>query len=474
MKLLLRQKTWLMFVIAVNLALWLIPSDVVELIAKDRHTLLGRYSRTHFAWIVAVALISVVSFYIDWSSGEKYKRRWFQVLATLLVLAPAVGLFDFLMRSPERIHYVRDDPAYHRPVNSTFEFHFEDKPEAYCTYPNARPGFGTVTGVCYTDKRGFRNRSDQDEADIVVLGDSFAEGSNVSDERVWPVHLAERLGVSVTNLGMSGYTAAHYLESLKRFGLPLKPGTVLCLLYEGNDFRSTRSIEGQKKPSFSKRMKTYFKQSPVREALDQLMIRTFGPINCRRAIPGVEILNWLPLEIPQGPKANYYAFGPEKLRDLYESQDAFARDRHWLVVRRSLQRMNELCEAAGCRFVVVFAPTNAHVILPLVSDRLPAEKVRAFTAISYKYTLPPPDVFLANLVAWVDAREKVVAEWCDHGSIPFISLTEPLRNAAKGGTQVYYTYNQHWSPDGHKVVAAHVADVLTDGGDTRESESGAP
>ncbi len=115
LKVIRRQKIWLAVVIAVNLALWLIPSDVGEQIARDRHTMLGRYSRPHFSWIVGVAAFSLVSFCVDWASGEKYKRRWFQVLATLIVLTPLLGAVDFLRRTPQRAHNIRDNPAYHRP-----------------------------------------------------------------------------------------------------------------------------------------------------------------------------------------------------------------------------------------------------------------------------------------------------------------------------------------------------------------------
>ena len=39
----------------VNAVLWAIPSNVVEQIARDRQTMMGRYSRTHFVWIVGVS-----------------------------------------------------------------------------------------------------------------------------------------------------------------------------------------------------------------------------------------------------------------------------------------------------------------------------------------------------------------------------------------------------------------------------------
>ena len=46
--------------------------------------------------------------------------------------------------------------------------------------------------------------------------------------------------------------------------------------------------------------------------------------------------------------------------------------------------------------------------MPAVAERLPAEKVRAFTGLSYKKGLPGPTTFLANLLGHVDARESVV------------------------------------------------------------------
>ncbi|UCC30397.1 MAG: hypothetical protein JSU86_19625 [Phycisphaerales bacterium] len=462
MKLIRRQKIWLAVVILVNLALWLIPSDIVEQIARDRHTMLGRYSRQHFTWIIGVAVVSLISFYVDWSTGERYKRRWFQVMATLLFLIPVLGAIDFAVRGPEAGHYVHDALAYHRPVNAEFEITFEDKPEALRTYPEAPPGYGSVNCTGRTDKRGFRNQTDLTEYDIVVLGDSFAEGSKVSDEHAWTVRLAEKSGLTVYNLGMSGYDPLHYLASLQRYGLALKPRYVLCMLYEGNDFRSAKSDRKRKSPSVSKRLKRYLKQSPIVSTADDFLIRTFGPINCAGPVKGIEILDWLPLAIPAGPEAKYYAFAPKQLRDLYQSKEDFSRDRHWLNPRRLLADMDKLCRQAGRRLIVVYAPTKTHVTLPIVTDRLPAESVRAFTAISYKKDLPEPTTFLASLLQRIDAKESVVGDWCQRESIPFIRLAKALRNAATDGTQVYYTYDQHWTPQGHEVVAEAIHEFLAD------------
>ncbi|UCE61484.1 MAG: hypothetical protein JSU63_06990 [Phycisphaerales bacterium] len=462
MKLIPRQKIWLTIVIVVNLALWIIPSDVVEQIARDRHTMLGRYSRTHFSWILGVLVISAISFYVDWSTGETYKRRWFKVIAALLVAMPALGVIDFLLRTPEAAHYVKDQVAYHRPVNASFDAVYEDKPEAYRTYPNAPAGYGTTRCSLTTDKHGFRNRTADDQYDIVVLGDSFAEGSNVSDEHVWPVLLGERSRLSVYNLGMSGYEPLHYLESLRHYALKFKPRYVLCLLYEGNDFRSAKADRKRLKPSFSKRLKVYLKRSPIINGIDRAMIDTLGPVNSRGRVNGVEILNWLPLAIPPGPKAKYYAFAPKQLRDMYQTNEGFSQDRHWLNPRSQLGQMSELCSEAGCQLVVVFAPTKAHVTLPAMADSLPAGNVRAFMALRYRKPLPEPGAFLESLCEGADARESVVGDWCKKQGIPFLSLTSALRSSAVAGRQVYYTYDQHWTPAGHEVVAEAISEYLAE------------
>ena len=453
MKLIARQKFWLAIVVVANTVLWLIPSDVVDQIARDRQTMLGRYSRTQFNWIMGVMVVSLISLYVDWSTGEKYKRRWFQVLATLLFSLPGLALVDFLLRTPESAHYIRDTVAYHRPADREFFRVFEDKPEAYRTFPNAPPGYGTVPCRLRTDARGFRNSPGVDRCDVLVLGDSFAEGSNVSDENGWAAHLATKSGLAVYNLGVSGYNPMHYLASLTEYGLALKPRVVLCMLYEGNDFRSAKSDWKSKSDSLSERLKRYLKQSPVIGAMDRLLINTFGPINSKGRVAGIEMLDWLPLTVPEKQDARYYAFVPTQLRDLYFSREAFARDRRWLNPQGQIAEMHRLCKEAGAELVVVYAPVTAHVMLPVVADHLPADKVRAFTAISYHEDLPATDVFLRTLLERLDARESVVGEWCEQESIPFVTLTRALREAAVRGVQVYYTYNEHWTPDGHEVVA---------------------
>src|SRR5262249_26014037 len=69
------------------------------------------------------------------------------------------------------------------------------------------------------DRHGFRNESDLAAADVILIGDSFVEGWNVSAAELLTERLAEQSGRTVANLGQSWYGPQQELEVLRRFGL---------------------------------------------------------------------------------------------------------------------------------------------------------------------------------------------------------------------------------------------------------------
>ncbi|UCG17663.1 MAG: hypothetical protein JSV19_06465 [Phycisphaerales bacterium] len=448
------QKILVLAGVVANGLLWAIPSDVVELIARDRQTLLGRYSRTHFSWILGVLIVTLIAFYVG-LGGDRARRklRAFRVAAVALTVVPMTCALDLASRYFIPAYYIKETLAYHRPPNQTLRGLYEDVPEAARTYPVVPAGYGKVPYTLQTDERGFRNRSDAQRYDVVTLGDSFTEGSRVSDEHPWPVRFAEKSGLTVYNLGMSGYAPQHYLASLKEVGLSLEPRWVLCLLYEENDFRSAKMIT---KPR--RRMDKFFKRSPLLYLLDHLIVKTLSPVNAHGDVNGVEVLSWLPLAVPGGPDPNYYTFAPTLIVDLYVTEAELKANKRWHAVTGNLSEIHALCRQAGAELIIVHAPSKAHVLLPLVRDRLDAEKVRAFTALRAKRELPPPKQFLDEMFERLDTKESAVADWCRREGITFISLTQPLRREVANARQVYLTYDDHWTPVGHEVVATVIHD----------------
>ncbi len=456
-----RQKIFLAVVFVLNAVFWIVPSDVVELVARDRHTLLGRYSREHLSVNLVVLVASLVGFYIDQAPSGKRRRRGFQTAAVLLTALPLLVVVDFVIRLPQTHPYVFDSLAYHRQPDETFTVDFDDRPEAARSYLRAAPGYGSVRCVYHTDGRGYRNRRTLDQGEIVVLGDSFAEGSKVSDEQVWPVLVGQALERTVVNLGMSGYAPAHSLAAFREYGAPLSPELVLCLVYEGNDFRASNPELGDRERSISERLKRYFKQSPVRNAIDQFLIRTLGPIGSERELSELEVLSWLPLAVPAGPGAKYYAFGPKDVLSLAVEASAFRKSDVWAKSAAVLRELRQACADAAAELVVVYAPTKEHVMLPPARDHIPPEKMHRFLALRTD-ELPAASELLDTLLERLPTKRNVVREWCRIEGVAFCDLTDTLRTAAEAGRQVYYTYDQHWTPDGHKVVASAVGRFLKD------------
>ncbi|MGH7898050.1 MAG: alginate O-acetyltransferase AlgX-related protein [Candidatus Binatia bacterium] len=104
--------------------------------------------------------------------------------------------------------------------------------KAYCPIVTPR----VAAGSGGHDEWGFRNRRVPDTVDVVALGDSHTYGNRATRDAAWPGVLARLTGKSVYNLGMGGYGPNQYHALLHTRALGLKPRTIVCGLYMGDDF----------------------------------------------------------------------------------------------------------------------------------------------------------------------------------------------------------------------------------------------
>lgn len=84
------------------------------------------------------------------------------------------------------------------------------------------------------DRKGFRNRTVPEKADLVALGDSQTYGVGVSRNDAWPQQLAELAGIKTYNMAFGGYGPAQCLLLLDE-ALELNPHTIVFAFYGGND-----------------------------------------------------------------------------------------------------------------------------------------------------------------------------------------------------------------------------------------------
>lgn len=86
------------------------------------------------------------------------------------------------------------------------------------------------------DAWGFRNRNVPEHVEVVALGDSHTYGNGARMEEAWPAVLGRLTGKTVYNLGMGGYGPNQYDYLLQTKALGLRPQTIVCGLYLGDDF----------------------------------------------------------------------------------------------------------------------------------------------------------------------------------------------------------------------------------------------
>src|SRR5688572_14613378 len=92
------------------------------------------------------------------------------------------------------------------------------------------------------DQWGFRNAAVPERADIVAIGDSHTYGNTATMEDSWPLVVGRLSGQRVYNMGLGGYGPNQYYALLTTRALSLKPRTIVCGLYMGDDFENAYLI----------------------------------------------------------------------------------------------------------------------------------------------------------------------------------------------------------------------------------------
>jgi hypothetical protein len=458
---------WTIGLLGLVAGLWLRQGPLAYSVAQQRVILLGRYTVEQMTTQLFVTPIVLLIILGIWTGKEKSpqesRRDWFRTILMIVSILLTIVVVDIALRMFEGRQYIKTAQSHHRPPNLSIKGTFEDVPDAAFTFPNAPAGYPPSEYTLTTDKRGFRNKTTLQSCDAVILGDSFAEGCGISDESVWPVLLGQQRRWLVCNLAMSGTSPLAYLDILRQYGLALKPKIVICLLYEGNDFRDGNyPASGLTEPPPTLGRKIFY-GSPLRQKLKTLMIRTMAPIGRGRfdSDSGISdpshpmyAVSWLPLVIPAGGYP--YAIEFKRVEELYRSRESLAASRGVLKTQEVVEQIELLCQQNNIRLIVGYAPDRAHVALPAMGDRLDADRLRAFLALKM-HNLPAGEKLVPEVLSRLDNLEAIMEDFCRDKGIEFISLTAPLREAMLAGKRVYFTYDQHWSPEGHALAAEVLA-----------------
>jgi lysophospholipase L1-like esterase len=349
----------------------------------------------------------------------------------LLELPALLGLLDYRVLFGVRIAAPWQNPEYETDAELVHRrpAHYTASGETYgdiahlLDVPDAR----RYTFDVRLDRNGFRNATDLDRADIVLLGDSFIEAGLVPDSDHVGTRLAAETQQVVANLGNVAYGPRHQLVLLRRFALPLQPRTVIWLFFEGNDLQniatydSLVNVAGREAGAAPWRDRSF-----SRNTLVQFMRIAGNPRPSAVRRSGV-------VRLPDGTSERaYFLYGltpvDEERRQRLDQLAGILREAHALIA------------TAGSRLLVAFVPVKYRVYEDALSEKGPIME-----------QWPGND-----MPARVEQIVRSISP-----DIGFLDLTHPLRDALRAGALPYFADDSHWNSDGHRATAQALARALT-------------
>ena len=476
-----------LFIFCLSVWMWSKHSDVITLIVRQRPVLFGRYSQGHFgALLILTPILWAIA--AAFASRRPLKQALgnagISVATTLIAILAITYFAHFFREGPRYIESRLDTNEHamqlagavrHRPPNQVYEFTYVDKPEQARSYPNPPAGYPDIPLRLTTDANGFRNLNILPQYDMVAVGDSFVAGSNISDDQTWSALLAKAARQTIYNLGVGGSGPPTYLSNYVYFGLNLKPRVALFMIYEGNDFKEdvvladTSSESGKPNtPPLSQRIGDHFSQafdsSPVTKGLDRLSRDLLEKLGSTRPVPHYEEkLGFMPIAVSHGDVTHHYSFDPKRAIYLNYSKDEFTNSPEWKATAKILGQLIHISREHNIKPVFIYAPSTPHVVMPLVKDTIPAEQLRYFISRKQKH-LPPADALKQQVYDNLDVEQNTVLDFCRAQNIDCVALTEALQHETANGVQTYFSYDQHWTPDGQRIAAETIEKFLREKG----------
>jgi SGNH hydrolase-like domain, acetyltransferase AlgX len=405
---------------------------------------------------------------------NRNKRAFVPILGNLVLillgLTIALGLVEIVMRAfPNWIPtQVRVNPPVRRVkafIDETYDLRQSDGDLYY--YMRGKivplsPDQDQVVAHVHmtTDANGFRNSLPEKATyGIVALGDSFTRASGVAFP--WPQKLAEHTGNDVLNLGDVALGPQDELKLLRQYGLKKKPQWVILAYFEGNDLYDAASYE-QANPFILFRFGRYLLNRSMEAWHKAGWDKASAVVNSNYLYPITISINGKPLEMTF---FSYYISWLSLNREAIESSQ------NYRIATKTILQMQELSEAAGAHFLLVYVPSKEHVYLPSLNGAdtlarvfsdvptIELDKARFLQFTSERAT---PELTRQHM----DDQAHLLADFAAENNIRFLDLTPVFQEAAGTGIEFYYPFDTHWNQLGHDLAAEtiynYIKEILPD------------
>lgn len=228
------------------------------------------------------------------------------------------------------------------------------------------------------DKHGFRETTPLAEASIFALGDSFTEGSAVSQENTWVDVLEDRTGLPTYNLGSSDSSPKQQLMLLEYLfeqnSDSIQIETLVWMIFEGNDLED--NYAANRPPKIGRLINNSVLSGSVAELVKIIpgLLRDGSFIN--RALTGrlvspvgaagtnasnnSLVYDGVRLETPLLHSENLgYRFFVERYLERAEQDESYVRNHDNAPrLRQTFSDMMSLADEKGFEVVVVIAPSG--------------------------------------------------------------------------------------------------------------------
>ncbi len=258
----------------------------------------------------------------------------------------------------------------------------------------------------------------------LALGDSFTLGLQVREDDHFLSHLSRLQGVEVFNAGVDAYSTWQALERYRKLDEALGTGTVLLVFFLGNDILDNRQSDagpaqpvGQSSASWKERLLGRHSVLFASWRIWQTRRNLADPAHPERMALSDEL--W-----------QFTRRGQTELGDLVSRS-----------TEPALRELQSSVADRGDRLIVALAPP------PLSVDGDRRAQTLELMGTSPADALP-------------DEPARLLRELLDELGVKTCDLTPGLRGAIADGVHAYFTWEGHWTPAGHEVVATSLQSCL--------------
>jgi hypothetical protein len=282
-----------------------------------------------------------------------------------------------------------------------------------------------------------------DATSVLVAGDSFAAGTQVSYDQTWTARLGEALrrtrpDVQVINAGVDGYDLSQSYRMVERLWPLFRPRHLVVSVFVGNDLINYEEQAAARPPWKAGTPWSWLQEHSYLFHLVRAAGRRFEPDETAEeaSLRNNPLAAWIPRSIPtfarlepnerKGLRRQFAA--PDLLPVVRGGPDAESRLR---ATGRMLAAFQQLARERRASLSILLIPTKQQVI--------PTQRAEWMEL----HGLSEAQVF---------SPQRALALWAERHQVALVDLTPALLER-KDVEDLYWPVNQHMSAAGHGVTS---------------------